>query len=250
MTPYVANSLWIGSGAREHLVFRRATREVESTQRALREIEAHRHAAALAAGESERARIRDSADAMVSDLVRDIVTAAIALVHPQAFARGVTLIAECRATMRVGDDAAVVRQILVNLLANAVKFTPPGGRVTVACDMVWRPATSPRDAAAGVRVPWFSVSVEDTGIGIAAEDLPRLFEPFVRLTSATTMGEAPPTEGTGLGLSISRRLARRLGGDITVESRPGIGSTFTLWLPSGSPGELPQPGDESSRAEQ
>ena len=112
----------------------------------------------------------------------------------------------------VVQDAGKLNQILSNLLGNAVKFTPPGGRVTLGCE------------AAGDVV---RVRVRDTGPGVPADQLARIFEPFVQLDP----GLARAHEGTGLGLAISRDLARGMGGDLTAESAPGAGSTFTLTLP-------------------
>jgi hypothetical protein len=124
----------------------------------------------------------------------------------------------------VGDEQRV-RQVLVNLLANAIKFTPSGGRVAVTDGVVV-------EAPAAVRVygrgPWAYVRVEDTGVGIAPDAQGRIFEPFVQVDQARTRTFG----GSGLGLAISRRLARLMGGDLTVESTPGVGSTFTLWLPA------------------
>jgi ammonium transporter len=108
-------------------------------------------------------------------------------------------------------DRDKLRQILLNLVSNAIKYTDEG----------W---INVRTNSAGGRL---RVVVSDTGVGISPEDLRRIFEEFYRADSkaAWTRG------GTGLGLTISRRLARRLGGDITVQSRVGVGSTFTLELP-------------------
>jgi signal transduction histidine kinase len=115
-----------------------------------------------------------------------------------------------------------VRQIVMNLLSNAVKFTKQG-TVTV---------TAQRQDEALV------VAVADTGIGIPKEALGDIFEAFRQVDGSTTRRYG----GTGLGLSLSRRLARLLGGDVTVESTLGVGSTFTLLLPidyrSGPPASL------------
>jgi C4-dicarboxylate-specific signal transduction histidine kinase len=117
-----------------------------------------------------------------------------------------------------------VRQILLNLLANAVKFTRPTGRVTVRCDRYEGSAPfSP-----GPLGSWMCLGVTDTGIGIDTEHLETIFEPFVQLDASHTRARG----GTGLGLAISRRFARLMGGDITVASRLGEGTTFTLWLPA------------------
>lgn len=144
-------------------------------------------------------------------LVEAIETVA-AMMEPQAEARSVHLgILPC-AGIRVRADRLRVEQILLNLVSNAVKFTDPGGRVTVMC------------ATGGGMV---TVSVEDTGIGIPSEQADHIFQPFVQLGRTLTGGP----QGTGLGLAISRDLARGMGGDLTVHSSPGHGSTFTLSLP-------------------
>ncbi|HEX6039312.1 ATP-binding protein [Longimicrobium sp.] len=146
--------------------------------------------------------------------VRDALAGAEALVAPQAQSKGVELsVAPCPPTLAVRADPEKVRQILVNLLSNAVKFTDRGGRVELSCE------------ADGERV---AVRVRDTGIGIAADQMDRIFEPFVQVRADLTR----TAEGTGLGLAISRDLARGMGGDLTAESEPGVGSTFTLTLPA------------------
>jgi hypothetical protein len=132
----------------------------------------------------------------------------------------------------VGDPDRV-RQILVNLLSNAVKFTNPGGSVSLSCGTSEHADPGARLVGEG---PWTFVRVTDTGIGIPPEQIVRIFEPFVQAESGYTRTEG----GTGLGLAISRRLARLMGGDITVQSRVGQGSTFTLWLRSASSDELPR----------
>ena len=149
--------------------------------------------------------------------MRDALAGAEALVAPQAHAKGLALaMVACPADVVARADAEKVRQVLVNLLSNAVKFTDRGGRVDLAC------------SARGTRV---AATVRDTEGGIAADQLARIFEPFVQVRAGLTR----PHEGTGLGLAISRDLARGMGGDLTVESTPGAGSTFTLTLPSARP---------------
>ncbi len=115
----------------------------------------------------------------------------------------------------VRTDPEKLRQILLNLLTNAIKFTEAGGRVTMTCQT---------DKAAGV----VRVRVSDTGRGIPQDQLERIFEPFVQVDRHRTLGSQ---QGVGLGLSISRDLARGLGGDLVAESVVGAGSTFTLTLP-------------------
>jgi PAS domain S-box-containing protein len=144
---------------------------------------------------------------------REALVAAESLVAPQARAKGLALtLGDCLPTLAIRADAEKLRQILVNLLSNAVKFTDPGGRVGMSCE------------AQGDRV---LLRVQDSGIGIAADKLETIFDPFVQVRSDLTR----PHEGTGLGLAISRDLARGMNGDLTVESTPGAGSTFTVMLP-------------------
>jgi PAS domain S-box-containing protein len=119
-----------------------------------------------------------------------------------------------------GDESRV-RQILVNLLTNAIKFTAAGGRITISAGT----GEGVINAALAGAGAWIYVRVEDTGRGIPAEKLDRIFEPFEQ----SEPGDQH--RGSGLGLSISRQLARAMGGDLTVQSKPGVGSEFTLWLP-------------------
>ncbi len=130
---------------------------------------------------------------------------------------GTALSIECAAdigTMRA--DATRVRQALLNLASNAVKFTQ-NGRVTIA-------ATRVLSQTGEVIV----LRVSDTGIGMAPEQTARLFQDFTQADASTTRKYG----GTGLGLAISRRFCRMMGGDITVDSAPGQGSTFTITLPA------------------
>ena len=158
-------------------------------------------------------------------VTRTAAEAALALIRPQAAAKGVAMSAACegdRDARYIGDEQRV-RQVVVNLLSNAVKFTPPGGRVAVRCGVVDRPPAQLEATGSG---PWVWITVEDTGIGIAPEMQQRIFQPFVQAEGGFTRAHG----GAGLGLSISRRLARLMGGDLTVESVQGEGSHFTLWL--------------------
>jgi PAS domain S-box-containing protein len=134
-------------------------------------------------------------------------------VAPQAGAKGLTLaIAAPRRLRAALGDQVRIRQILVNLVGNAIKFTCAGTvRITAR-------ATADR----------VTVAVQDTGIGITSEDLPHIFEEFRQIDSGLTRQYG----GAGLGLAISRRLSEEMEGGISVESTPGTGSIFTLWLPS------------------
>ena len=155
------------------------------------------------------------------------ISAAIALIQPQAAAGGLDLaIAEISepCPIYLGDDERV-RQVIVNLLSNAVKFTASGGRITVACALTNTPDSSARLQP---NRQYVAFRVSDTGSGIAEEKLLAIFDPFVQADS----GHSRSREGSGLGLTISRRLARLMGGDLTVATKVGEGSTFTLWLPA------------------
>jgi PAS domain S-box-containing protein len=151
---------------------------------------------------------------------------ALALLRPQAAERGVTLSDRCegeRTSVFIGD-AHRVRQVLTNLVANAVKFTSPGGTVTVTCLTV---ETPPPGVNTNPEAAYIAIRVMDNGEGIPADQLDRIFQPFTQVDSGYTREKS----GTGLGLTISRQLAHLMGGEITVESVVDHGSTFTLWLP-------------------
>jgi signal transduction histidine kinase len=133
------------------------------------------------------------------------------LIAPMAAERGVRLHVDTATDgIVVQADRQRLRQVLLNLLSNAVKYNRPGGEVHV-------------HAKAGDGV--VELAIRDTGSGIAAEDLARLFTPFERLDA-----ERAGVEGTGLGLAVSRQIVRGMGGDIDVSSRPGEGSVFTVRL--------------------
>jgi signal transduction histidine kinase len=141
---------------------------------------------------------------------------------------------------RVRTDPTHLRQILVNLIGNAVKYTPAGG-ISVRAKLVGPPPrftsplakgavdATPQEHTPDTRRAWIAVQVTDTGVGIATKDQARIFEEFEQV-NAGPRGDSMQ-RGTGLGLAISRRLAQLLGGDIGVESELGKGSTFTVWLP-------------------
>jgi PAS domain S-box-containing protein len=145
--------------------------------------------------------------------VREVLDALEPLVAPQLRAKALRFTrAECADGPVVRADPVKLQQVLLNLLSNAIKFTAASGAVTLRC------------RAEGDVV---TIAVEDTGIGIAANRLEHVFAPFVQIDRRLNA----PHEGTGLGLAISRDLARGMGGDLSAESTPGAGSTFTLTLP-------------------
>ena len=166
----------------------------------------------------------------------DVAAAAAALVEPQAQGRGVVLTVACArdpAGVAYFGDPDRVEQVVVNLLSNAVKFTEPGGSVTLTCGLARFP--SPDAVVEPHERGWAYFRVEDTGVGIPADQLEAVFEPFVQAEQGHTRAHG----GTGLGLPIARRLARMMGGDVTARSASGDGSTFFVWLPAARPEDVP-----------
>jgi PAS domain S-box-containing protein len=164
-------------------------------------------------------------------LAVNAVAAAVAIVAPQAESKGITL--ATTATSDADDafyygDERRVQQIVVNLLTNAIKFTEAGGRVEITYSVE---TDSPLRETAST-----CIRVSDAGIGIATADLRRIFRPFEQVHQGHTRTHG----GAGLGLAISRELAQLMGGDITVVSTLGEGSTFTLWLPRTGPATGPR----------
>jgi len=178
-------------------------------------------------------RSKDHLDALVSDVlnfakagsgridirperlgVAKTLEAVLEMIMPQVREKEMQLEwPEVDSTIVVHADSDRTRQILLNLFANALKFTEAGGTISVR--------VTPLDHEV-------SIAVRDTGVGIAQEHMERIFEPFVQ---SGRQAVRPEDRGVGLGLAISRQLARAMGGDLRAESRFGIGSTFTLTLP-------------------
>jgi heavy metal sensor kinase len=156
-------------------------------------------------------------DAGVEQLASDpldlyaLVAGVVEAMHALAEAKGVLLRLDGKASVRVTGDEGRLRQVFINLLDNALKYTPEGGSVTV-----W---VGQRDKEA-------AVVVEDTGIGIPPEHLPRIFDRFYRVDRARSRAEG----GTGLGLSIARSIVLAHGGKIDLVSAPGRGTTCTVTL--------------------
>ncbi|MEP6689542.1 MAG: ATP-binding protein [Gemmatimonadaceae bacterium] len=157
----------------------------------------------------------------ISDVRVDaIVAGAQDLVRPQLAQKGITYeYVGHDANVRARADGERMLQIILNLLTNAVKFTERGGRVSLE----WEATTDD-----------VLVRIRDSGIGIAADQVARIFEPFVQVAS----GHTAVREGVGLGLAISRDLARLMGGELTAESALGEGSVFTLTLPRATDGPM------------
>lgn len=160
--------------------------------------------------------------------VDDVIRLVVGSLEPRATRNEITISNGCSGGAVFMGDRQRVQQIVMNLVSNAVKFTPAGGKVTVRCQ---QDVMDPPPGVDGPSGPWVTISVEDTGPGIEPEELERIFEPFQR--GGGRNGDGSHVPGVGLGLPISRQLAEMMSGTLTVESRPGEGSRFTVWLPGG-----------------
>ncbi|MDP6622785.1 MAG: PAS domain-containing sensor histidine kinase [Alphaproteobacteria bacterium] len=145
--------------------------------------------------------------------VDEIIASCLSLIRHRARQSDVRLISEVQPGLTLFADPRLLQQILLNLLTNAVKFTPRGGSVTISAGQ--RPDGAPR------------IAVSDTGIGIAAADIDRVLEPFVRLESAFCAN----VEGTGLGLPLVKSLVELHGGSLEIESQPDTGTTVSVLFP-------------------
>jgi signal transduction histidine kinase len=145
------------------------------------------------------------------------------LIAPQLRAKQLEFVVELAdPQLTARADGEKLRQILINLLTNAIKFTPAGGRISVAC-------AAEHDQAI--------IRVADTGPGIPRDRLATIFDPFVQADRALNR----PHDGVGLGLAISRDLARGMGGSLTAESEVGQGAVFSVALPRGKAPQLAPP---------
>lgn len=164
----------------------------------------------IEAGKEEVARQRTDLAELTEGVTR--------VLEQEAERKGLDLVVRVPESVSATTDPAKVRQILINLISNAIKFTETGS-VTVSLEEA--------ESVDGVREA--CVTVADTGPGIAAEDRERIFDVFTQVDQSMTRSAG----GSGLGLAVSRRLARLLGGSLGLESEPGEGSTFTLRIPLG-----------------
>lgn len=161
--------------------------------------------------------------------LRPVVERALERMRPQADRKGLQIAAELGDDPPVLMDSDRIGQVLLNLLHNAVKFTPDGGQIAVRCDVRHMEGTlhlgqlqQPHPAG-----QWMCVSISDTGIGIPAQDLPRIFERFYKVDRSRNRNAG----GTGLGLAITKHLVEGHGGRIWADSVEGKGSTFSFTLP-------------------
>jgi len=191
--------------------------EITDQQRdALRRIQkSERHLLTLIEGVLSYARLETGRVTYQIEPVRttELIATTEALVAPQMRANGLHLELSAGHNLIVAADREKTQQILINLVSNAIKFTPKGGSITVACT----------EADGHV-----DITVADSGIGIPRDKLSSIFEPFVQVDTRLTRTR----EGVGLGLAISRDLARGMSGDLKVVSTLGVGSRFTLSLPN------------------
>jgi signal transduction histidine kinase len=179
--------------------------------------------------EANRASL-DIREGRLSGPLRD----ALQMVQIQARGKGVDISDGTAGTMLDASyrgDEDRVRQILIVLLSNAVKFTPAGGRVTVAAGTA---DELPSDVKLSGEGPWVYVRIEDTGPGIPPARMEAIFDLFEQADMSLTREHG----GTGLGLTIARRLALLMAGDLSVRSTPGVGSSFFVWLPAAAEDEV------------
>jgi signal transduction histidine kinase len=142
----------------------------------------------------------------------EVVSSVVQAMQPLALQSGVHLTEHAQPHVTISGDQTRVSQLAVNLVDNALRYTPSGGSV---------------DVAVNEQAGWAELHVADTGIGIAAEHLPHLFERFYRADPARARADG----GSGLGLAIAQWITQAHGGQITVESELGRGSTFTVRIP-------------------
>ena len=157
--------------------------------------------------------------------VCDLVETSVKLVRNQAAAKGIDLVEDIPANLpHKAIDFSQMQSVLINLLLNAIDATDHGGTISIS---VSRSLSSAQTAAREFDAPGFEISVRDNGKGIDPEHMRRLFDPFFTTKKAG--------EGTGLGLAVSLGIVERHGGNIRVQSEPGRGSTFVVWLPAEEP---------------
>lgn len=175
-----------------------------------------RHLLSLLENVMDMARLSAGTTKVRADPVRlvDVASEAVHILLPASYAKHQRLLMNAEADVVVTADAARLRQVLVNLIGNAVKFTPVEGTITV---------TAGQSMSGGTM--WGEIRVSDTGPGISDADRMAIFEPYYRSEGTAMM------PGIGLGLAISLALVRQMGGTIYVESRLGAGSSFIIRLP-------------------
>ncbi len=158
--------------------------------------------------------------------LNELIAESVDIVRAQAETRGITIVIQGDPTLALDGDRGKIKQVLLNLLTNAIKYNRDQGRITVDFAFV----TEPGMRADRPPIPKIRVSVIDTGRGISTEDLQHLFEKFFRAADT-----ADQVTGTGLGLVIARRIVEAHGGKMDVASQLGVGTTFSFTIPITSP---------------
>ena len=153
--------------------------------------------------------------------VRQAIEETVTALSPQAESRRIRIHMNCAYEMYIGGDVDRFKQMMVNLIENAIKYSDPDGNVTITAEKHTNPSVTEADEDRVV------ISVRDEGIGIAAENIPRLFERFYRVDKS----RSKQAGGTGLGLAIVKHIAALFGAELRVESRVGEGTTFTVSFP-------------------
>ena len=144
--------------------------------------------------------------------IASVIAGACELFGPAAEDKGIRIKYNVSDHYLLKGDVAMIQRMISNLMDNAIKYTLPGGEVSFSIQIISN--------------GFINIIIKDTGIGISKEDIPHIFKQFYRCDQSRS------TAGTGLGLSLARAVAKAHGGEITVESRPGEGSAFTVALPS------------------
>ncbi|CAN1209145.1 hypothetical protein TUMEXPCC7403_02915 [Tumidithrix helvetica PCC 7403] len=182
---------------------------------------------------------------LTSVSVKQLCDSSFVFVKQQAFQKSIQAIAKIPANIgNITVDERRIKQVLINLLTNAVKFTPNGGQIELlvafGCGDTWQGKATIPSQFKTLDSPTILFQVADTGIGIAPDDLPKLFQSFIQVDSSLNR----QYEGTGLGLAMVKTIAELHGGQVAVESRLGEGSCFTVALPyqiSLSTSSVPEP---------
>jgi signal transduction histidine kinase len=160
--------------------------------------------------------------------LREIVIDSVTSFGPTAAAHEVSMQTTALHELPIRADGFRLRQVVDNLVSNAIKYTPPPGEVRITAEL--------HDDAV-------SLVVADTGIGVSKDDLPKLLDPYFRTSAAKEKAN-----GTGLGLGITNQIIAAHGGTLTIDSEPGVGTTVTVTLPISTAPQTPPPGTTSASA--
>ena len=160
--------------------------------------------------------------------IEALCQSSLVFIKQQAFSKNIQLESEIPANLpTINLDERRIRQVLINLLNNAVKFTPNGGKITLKVSYIKVLGNKNNEIAKGGAYDTLEISIVDTGIGIPPDQIKRLFQPFVQVESALNRNY----EGSGLGLVLVKRLVELHGGEVRLTSELGVGSCFTIALP-------------------